>query len=91
MRDRDDSTVDLNFPEEAGVLFGERFATAFEITDDLFELFAGEIAKWLSARDQLKRIIHLDRRERSHPDDMLCDDVVRFLLNANRIERPFAN
>ena len=43
--------IDLNFAEKAGVLFRERFATAFEVTQDLVELFVPEIAKWIGARD----------------------------------------
>ena len=37
--------INQNFPEDAGVLFGERISPTFEILENAFELITGQATK----------------------------------------------
>ena len=87
MHERDNAVTHLNFSEEPGILFLQGSAAAFEVTNNLVKLIAAELAKWIGAPNECKCIVRGDRRECSQADDVLRDDVVWFVLNANWIER----
>ena len=91
MRERNCSVVDLNFSEDASVLFLERNTTASKVLQDLIKFVPLEIAKRVSSPNECKRFLDLNRCESSQPDDVLRQDVVRFLLNTNWIERALPN
>ena len=58
---------------------------------DAIEFFAAEAAEGIRAPDQIESVVCADRRERRQTHDMLRHDIVRFLLDLDRIERAFAN
>ena len=91
MRQRNDAFFDSDFPEHSDVLFFQRSAAAFQVLENAIEFFAGEIAKGISATDQIENLIRADGRDRGQSHDVLRDDVVRLFLDLDRIERAFAD
>src|SRR5438067_2997206 len=91
MRQRDHLVVDLDLAEKTGITLRQRFTASLEIQQDPIELFARQLTKRVSAADQGKRMINLDRRKRSNSDNLLRYDVKWFFRNPNRIERAFSH
>ena len=86
MGDRDDAVRDRDLPEKPGVLPLQRFPAAGQIFENMVELFALQSAKRIGSPNDFKRFVDRDRGERSHPDNVLREDVVRLFQDLNRIE-----
>ena len=91
MRQRNKLVVDPDLAEDAGILFLKSRAAAFEVFQDAIEFFAAEIAKWISAANQVESLVRFNRGHGRQSDNVLGDDVVRLLLDLDRIERAFAD
>src|SRR4051794_24760728 len=92
MSERNHAVLDSDFAKHAGVLFLESFATPFEIIEDPIEFRPRQVAKRISAANQLENFVNGDRWARGREsDDVLCDNIVRLLLDLDRVERAFAH
>src|SRR4051812_12556957 len=86
MSERNHAVLDSDFAENAGVLFLESFAAPFEVIEDAIKFRPRQVAERISAANQVENFVNGNRRPRGREsNDMLSDNVVRLLLNLDRV------